>query len=73
MHVRCEGRIRSRLDHESGTVQSDRQPIEAAFLSELTHTAVAAQLDQPLGTIKTRIRSGLGKLRRALNVGVEEP
>jgi RNA polymerase sigma-70 factor, ECF subfamily len=44
----------------------ERQAIEAAFFSELTYAEVAARLDQPLGTIKTRIRSGLHKLRQAL-------
>jgi RNA polymerase sigma-70 factor (ECF subfamily) len=44
----------------------EREAIEAAFFSELTHTEVAARLNQPIGTVKTRIRSGLHKLRRAL-------
>jgi RNA polymerase sigma-70 factor (ECF subfamily) len=44
----------------------ERQTIEAAFFSELTHAEVAAKLEQPLGTVKTRIRSGLHKLRQAL-------
>jgi RNA polymerase sigma-70 factor, ECF subfamily len=44
----------------------ERQVIETAFFSELTYYEVAAQLNQPLGTVKTRIRSGLGKLRQAL-------
>jgi RNA polymerase sigma-70 factor (ECF subfamily) len=44
----------------------ERQAIEAAFFSELTYAKVAEQLNQPLGTIKTRIRSGLHKLREAL-------
>lgn len=44
----------------------ERRAIEAAFFSELTHVEVAAQLNQPLGTIKTRIRSALHKLRHAL-------
>jgi RNA polymerase sigma-70 factor (ECF subfamily) len=44
----------------------ERQAIEAAFLSELTHAEVAARLNQPLGTVKTRIRSGLHKLRQAM-------
>ena len=44
----------------------EKQAIEAAFFSDLTHAEVAAQLKQPLGTVKTRIRSGLHKLRQAL-------
>lgn len=44
----------------------ERQAIEQAFLSELTYVQVAEQLQLPLGTVKTRIRTGLAKLRRAL-------
>jgi RNA polymerase sigma-70 factor, ECF subfamily len=44
----------------------ERQAIETAFFSELSYEEVAERLHQPLGTVKTRIRSGLGKLRQAL-------
>jgi RNA polymerase sigma-70 factor (ECF subfamily) len=44
----------------------ERRVIEAAFFFELTYHEVAAKLNQPLGTVKTRIRSGLGKLRQVL-------
>lgn len=44
----------------------ERQAIETAFFSELTYSEVASRLNQPVGTVKSRIRSGLAKLRRAL-------
>ena len=43
----------------------ERQAIEVTFFAGLTHAEAAARLNLPLGTIKTRIRSGLHKLRQA--------
>ena len=45
---------------------AERQAIETAFFAELSYPEVAERLSQPLGTVKTRIRSGLAKLRSAL-------
>lgn len=50
----------------------ERQAIETTFFAGFTHAEAAARLNQPLGTIKTRIRSGLHKLRQTLTVEAEK-
>jgi RNA polymerase sigma-70 factor (ECF subfamily) len=47
--------------------QPQREAIALAFLDEFTHEEVARTLRIPLGTTKTRIRSGLLKLRVELS------
>ncbi|MBV8722303.1 MAG: sigma-70 family RNA polymerase sigma factor [Candidatus Eremiobacteraeota bacterium] len=44
-----------------------REPIELGFFGGITHEEIARRCKIPLGTIKTRIRTGLRKLRAALD------
>jgi RNA polymerase sigma-70 factor, ECF subfamily len=43
-----------------------REAIELAYFSDFSHSQIASKLGQPLGTIKSRIRSGMMILRELL-------
>jgi RNA polymerase sigma-70 factor (ECF subfamily) len=43
--------------------RSQRQALSLAFFDELSHDQVASALNLPLGTVKTRIRTAMRKLR----------
>jgi RNA polymerase sigma-70 factor (ECF subfamily) len=45
-----------------------RKTLEMAFFDGLTHSEIAEMTGDPLGTVKTRIRSALGSLRKAFTV-----
>jgi RNA polymerase sigma-70 factor (ECF subfamily) len=43
-----------------------REAVELSFLEGLSHPEISSRLGEPLGTIKTRIRSGLLRMRDSL-------
>lgn len=45
---------------------AQREMVERAYLGELTHAEIRAETGLPLGTIKSRIRLGLERLRHEL-------
>jgi RNA polymerase sigma-70 factor (ECF subfamily) len=55
--------VRSALE---GLPGAQREALNLAFFGELSHEQVAATLQLPLGTAKTRIRSGMRKMRAML-------
>ncbi len=58
---------RSAIQKAIGTLAPpQRQALSLAFFEDLTHEQVAETLKVPLGTMKTRIRSGIQQLRIAL-------
>jgi len=74
--VSIEPDLASEADHSRAMVKvrgaletmppPQRSALEMAYFEGLTHSEIAEKTGEPLGTIKTRIRSGLLSLRKVL-------
>lgn len=61
------GAVRSAL---ATLTPAQRTLIEAAFFEGCTHTELASRFGMPLGTVKTRIRTGLATMRGKLEQAI---
>ena len=46
--------------------EAQRRVLELAYFDDLSQTEIAARLAEPLGTVKTRMRAGIQRLRGML-------
>lgn len=61
------GQTYMRMQELMNALSADQlQVVRKAFFEDKTHTAIAEELGLPLGTVKSRIRLALGKLREAM-------
>ena len=51
----------------SSLPQAQRQAVEFAYFDGMSHSEIAEKTGEPLGTIKTRIRSAMGMLKKVLS------
>lgn len=62
-----QGQDRRRIEKAiTGLTPEQMQVVDLCFYKDLSHSQIAAQLEIPIGTVKSRIRLAVGKLRASL-------
>jgi RNA polymerase sigma-70 factor (ECF subfamily) len=62
------GRMRTRLAEAIKTLPEDQATlVYKAFYEDLSHSEIAAKTQIPLGTVKSRLRMGMARLRASLS------
>ncbi len=65
--AQADQELRTRVCHSlSSLPQAQQQAIELAYYDGLSYTEISTRLNQPVETVKTRIKLGMAKLRESL-------
>lgn len=71
--TQADQELRLLVGQAIGTLPAaQQQAIELAYYEGLSHMEIATKLNQPLGTVKTRIKLGMSKLRDTLRTCWEQ-
>lgn len=64
----AQAELMSKVQAALGSLSSpQRETLELAYFEGMTHSEIAERTGEPLGTVKTRLRSALQALRQVLN------
>lgn len=73
LETQADQELRALVGQAIGALPAaQQQAIELAYYEGLSHTEIATKLNQPLGTVKTRIKLGMAKLRDTLRTCWEQ-